>query len=137
MTRIHPPRDIAAIIPSGITFFTVVGLLLLARIYEDLPVHAPECGFKTALGIPCLSCGGTRSMQALATGNVMEALRFNPAIVLGTLASLVWLAIGVRRFRKGYTDPAPAAMSRRIKLVSLTIAAVLFLNWIYLILTLE
>lgn len=137
MTRSHPPRSIAAIIPAGITFLAVVVLLVVARVYDNLPVHAPECGFRTALGIPCLSCGGTRSMQALANGNVADALKLNPAVVIGILATVVWLGIGIRRFRRGFTEPAPAAMSRRIKLVSLSIAAVLFLNWIYLILTLE
>ena len=76
-------------------------------------------------------------MQALANGNVMDALRFNPAVILGILASVVWLGIGIRRFRKGFTEPEPAAMSRRIKIVSLSVAAILFLNWIYLIFTLE
>lgn len=137
MTRSHPPRNIAAIIPSGITFLAVVGLLGIASIYEGMPVHAPECGFKTTLGIPCLSCGGTRSMQAFAAGHFFDALRFNPAVVLGIVASVAWLAVGIRRYRKGYSEPGPNAMSRRIKVVSFTVAAVLFANWIYLILTLE
>lgn len=137
MTRTHRPGTIVALIPSGITFLAVVGLLGLAHIYDNLPVHAPDCRFKATLGIPCLSCGGTRSMQAFADGNFVDALRFNPAVVLGILASVVWLAIGIRRFRKGYTEPSPARMSRRIKIVSLTLAAVLVVNWIYLILTLE
>ena len=137
MTRSIAPRDITAIIPAGITFLAVVGLVGIARVYERLPVQAPDCKFKTVLGIPCLSCGGTRSMQALALGNVGEALTLNPAVVLGVTASVIWLVIGLLRYRNGFTRPTPQASTKRIKIVGTTVAALLAANWIYLLATLE
>lgn len=137
MTRSIPPRDIATIIPAGITFLAVVGLLGLARIYERLPVQAPDCKFRTVLGIPCLSCGGTRSMKALAFGNFGEAFAFNPAVVLGVVASAIWLMIGVRRYRNGFTQPTPQASAMRIKKVTAMVVILLAANWIYLLATLK
>lgn len=55
--------------------------------------HAEEstvCIFKQITGIPCPSCGTTRSVLALLQGNYQEAFFINP---LGFLAVLLLLVI--------------------------------------------
>ena len=37
------------------------------------------CPFYSCLGIPCLGCGATRALRALAAGRLWESLRWHPA----------------------------------------------------------
>ena len=46
------------------------------------------CLFKNVTGIPCPSCGVTRSMACLLQGNVLQALYWNPIGIL-LLAGMV------------------------------------------------
>lgn len=78
------------------------------------------CPFKFLFGLPCPTCGATRSLAALASLDLAQSLRFNPLILIGGTAALLgW--IFHRRF----------AWIARLGL-PLFIAAFL-LNWIYLI----
>jgi len=116
-----------------VTLAAVVVLLALAAFYDHLPVQAPECGFKAALGLPCVGCGGTRAMRALSGGRVLEAARFNPAVVLGVFVSVAWAVSAWRRFRAGAVPPSIPEQNRRLVRNSVLAAAILLLNWIYLI----
>lgn len=49
-----------------------------------------ECGFQMAFGLPCPSCGMTRSWVWLVRGEVVKAFSYNAA---GAML-LLWLAIG-------------------------------------------
>ncbi|MCO4748127.1 MAG: DUF2752 domain-containing protein [Proteobacteria bacterium] len=49
-----------------------------------------ECGFQVALGLPCPSCGMTRSWVWLVRGEVVKSFTYNAA---GSLL-LIWLAVG-------------------------------------------
>jgi len=117
-----------------VTLAAVVALLGIARIYDRLPLRPPECGFKAVLGIPCAGCGGTRSMRALAAGHLVEAVRSNPAVVLGVFVSMAWAMNAWLRFRRG-VEPLPVAAQNRCLLRGAIITgAILLLNWIYLLL---
>lgn len=50
------------------------------------------CGFLEATGLPCPSCGMTRSWVWLARGHVFKALSYNPAGAL-LLGSLMWMGV--------------------------------------------
>lgn len=115
------------------TFLAVFLMLFFARIYDRLPARLPSCGFEATFGIPCVSCGGTRSMKALARGNLVEAVRFNPAAVLGVAASCLWLLSGLTRFFLASPVSSAESASRRIKYGAILTLALLALNWIYLI----
>ena len=60
-----------------------------------LPLGLFDCPFRTALGIPCLTCGCTRAFHFAVRGQLGAALEANP---LGTLLAalcavhLVWTA---------------------------------------------
>lgn len=128
------PRHPEVLVGPLVTLAAVIALLIVARYYDRLPVHPPECGFRRALGIPCVGCGGTRSMQALADGRISDALRFNPAAVLGVAASLLWAIGGWVRYQRGTPLYPVAEQNRLIMRNLLVVAALLLLNWIYLIL---
>jgi len=54
-------------------------LLILAAVFR-LPsrVPMPPCSFQVNTGYPCPGCGMTRSMMAVAHGDVVEAFRCHP-----------------------------------------------------------
>lgn len=118
-----------------VTLAAVAVLLVAARFYEHLPVHPPECGFRKALGLPCVGCGGTRSIRALVDGRLAEATRFNPAVVVGAFACTAWAAIGIWRYWSGAEPPPAAVQNRRLVRNAILVGVLLLLNWIYLLLT--
>ncbi len=127
-------RHGAWLVAPLVTFSAVVALLFAARFYHRLPAHPPACGFRTATGIPCLGCGGTRSARALASGDFLAAIRFNPAFVIGALLSVAWVAIGTYRFLCGTPPPPVSEQNRRIRRNLVLLSGLLLANWVYLIL---
>lgn len=59
-------------------------LFLLAR--------PPSCLLKVFTGVPCLACRGTRAAVALAHGQLVQALLFNPLAVLFLTSVTIWLS---------------------------------------------
>ncbi len=118
-----------------VTLAAVAVLLVAARFYERLPAHPPECGFRKTLGLPCAGCGGTRAIRALVDGRLAEAARFNPAVVVGVLASAAWAAVGIWRYGSGAEPPPVAVQNRRLVRNAILVGGLLLLNWIYLLLT--
>ncbi len=131
-----PPRvrHPAILVGPLVTLAAVLALLVAARFHDRLPAHPPECGFRKVFGLPCVGCGGTRAMRALVDGRFGEATRFNPAAVAGVFASAAWAALGVWRYVQGCAPPPLSEQKRRIVRNVLIVAALLFLNWIYLVL---
>ncbi|MCB1230625.1 MAG: DUF2752 domain-containing protein [Verrucomicrobiae bacterium] len=109
----------------------IVAMLVVARFYDRLPIHAPACGLLTTTGVPCMACGGTRSMMALAHGRIIEALAFNPLIFLGVIAAFAWAGTSLILWRFFPNRPSRA---RRLPIwVIVTGLTALFLaNWVYL-----
>lgn len=50
------------------------------------------CPFHWATGLPCLTCGSTRALAALAAGDLLTSLRFHPAVLPGFVAALLYLS---------------------------------------------
>ena len=73
----------------------------------------PPCLLNTVTGIPCPSCGLTRSGLALGHGDIIDAFRFHP---LGPLfaaeALLVGMVIAVRGWRGMPLKPAQPVVDR-------------------------
>lgn len=83
-------RTLEPIVAGGLILSGVI-LLGLARFFpfSSLP---PLCTFKGLTGLPCLTCGMTRSWVALLHGDLPQAFVWNPigatlclVTVLGTL----------------------------------------------------
>ncbi len=82
-------------------------------------------------GIPCPSCRGTRSIEALSRGQVRDALRLNPLAVLACGLSVTWLvfALWSAGKREGRAWPIPPLVTAWVT------GLALLGNWCYLILT--
>jgi hypothetical protein len=68
----------------GLATGLVVELLGLDR----LPF--PVCVFKAVTGVPCMTCGTTRTLACLVHLNLAGALAMNPLATLVALAVVVW-----------------------------------------------
>lgn len=110
----------------------VVGLLFL-RIASTFVIQLPPCTFHNITGIPCPSCGATRSAIQFARGELLTSLRMNPLFFLLYLTVLLWGVVSVILFiiRKKISITLNLFETRLIRWGAL---AIILLNWIYLIL---
>lgn len=91
------------------------------------------CPFRALTGIPCVTCGGTRALRALAHGDLIAAFGWNPLVALAGAAGLAYLAyaaivvvLRAPRLRVTLTDPDRRAWRAAA-------ATVLLANWWFLI----
>lgn len=93
------------------------------------------CIIKTVTGIPCPSCGTTRSLLAIAGGHLTTAVLINPLglFAAGLLITLpFWLLYDVV-FAKStlYKSYIGFENTLKIKPVAITLIALVMANWIW------
>ena len=86
------------------------------------------CNFKNLTGHPCAVCGSTRAVMAALRGDIVEALRWNPLMIVAlTVIGVVLLARVLFRKR------VRVRLSKAGQWVCWTLAVVVVvLNWVYL-----
>ena len=92
----------------------------------DAPI---TCTLRRATGIPCGTCGSTRAAFALAQGDAVSALRYNPFVTIGGvgLAGLGVLRVGFRR-------RVELGLGTRGRRIAWCLAGAAFVaNWAYVI----
>jgi hypothetical protein len=99
------------------------------------PVLVPllrPCLFHSLTGIPCPSCGATRSVLALLDGQIGDAIFYNPLVFAATLVFLIGgLLAPVWAWREG-TAPR---IARPLPLwLRLSVVVAIAANWCWLIL---
>lgn len=121
---------------------------LLARFAAPLFKLLPACTFRQVTGVPCPSCGATRAGLALAQGDLMIALSYNPLLVISLGILFGWSVYRVFEIWSGkavsrglakmmikifgaHFDGAKFRMRQRLRWLAIGAIA---LNWIYLIL---
>lgn len=82
----------------------VVVLILLYAFDPSQQVLAPKCIVRSLTGLSCPGCGFQRAMHALLHGHPVEAVRFNPFLLLclpylAGLATAQWVLREPRRSR--------------------------------------
>ena len=97
-----------------------------ARLHWPLP-----CPFDSLLHIPCLGCGATRSLRALASGKIAESFLLHPAVPFFAAEVLVFMS----------SQMAGRISRGRIRMLTFhdayiyALLAVLLLQWIIKLLT--
>jgi len=76
-------------IDLGIIYGVIALLVLVAARYLPVLDIVPSCVFKQLCGIPCPTCGATRSVAYLAGGDLAASFLMNPAVPLVLTAVLV------------------------------------------------
>ncbi len=111
---------------AGLAAAALVGLLHLDR----LPIVV--CYFKAITGLPCPTCGSTRTLGRLAAFDLAGAVAMNPLAAAGAALIAVWaladLVLLLRRSALG-VEVSPAA-ARVLRLGGVALFA---LNWAYLL----
>jgi len=85
---------------GGVAVFAV-----LAWVLENFSLGLPPCPLKATLGIPCLTCGGTRCGLALVGGHFREAFHWHPILAFFSLLSPLGVLWDLRRAWRGDAYP--------------------------------
>ncbi len=131
--RAFPPDHPTADLEVAITTVGLLVVLVLAFLpLEPLVRLLPPCTFHRLTGHPCLTCGTTRLLLALARGHVGEALAWNPLVAAGLLAFLAWTPVAavqwlfrLPRWRIGFGS------ARARWIAAAAFAVLLALDWAY------
>ena len=117
-------------------FFGIIlllGLPVAFLIGDYFAAIYPGCPFRIITGIPCLTCGFTRSVLALRDGHFIRSLRMNPLLWVLTALIISWSVWSVvLRITKHHRPQITVSMDER-KWVTGGILLLLLLNWGYLI----
>lgn len=99
-----------------------------------LGLPSPRCPFLAITGLPCVTCGSTRSVIALLHGDFLPALRWNPlafVVLCGLLAFDLYATIVLigRTVRLRIVDWT----ARERNVTRIVVVGLVALNWIYLL----
>lgn len=126
--------------PDRIEFGIIYGVIALVMLgvgwLPPILSFAPDCVFKGLTGIPCLTCGSTRSVMHLSHGNMLSAFAMNPlttlclmSAVLYFIYSLMSVAFHLPRISFLLTDNERNVMRAGVVML-------LLVQWAYLIILL-
>lgn len=79
----------------------VSGIFLLRRYDPAEYSFYPKCPMHLMTGLHCPGCGATRACGALASGRVVDAIRYNPLLILGSPVILAVVLIQRKREHQG------------------------------------
>jgi hypothetical protein len=112
-----------------------LGSLALATAWFALGLPWPRCAFHDITGLPCVTCGMTRSAIQFFQGNFLAAWKWNPlvlAFLCGVTAidlyAFVALVTRAPRLRVAHFNQSEKIFIRAL------VVALLALNWVYLLL---
>ena len=92
-----------------------------------------RCPLKTWTGVPCMTCGGTRALDALLHARAGDAFRLQPLLTLLAMGAGLWIIYALAG--AGMRIPRlRVLLSSREKMLLVAVSALLLVaNWIYLI----
>jgi len=122
--------------PHQIEFGLIYGVIALIMLgvawWPPILSLAPGCVFKRLIGLPCPTCGSTRSLVHLSHGDILSALSMNPLVTLAMIFavmyffySLITLVFDLPRFSCILTD-------REKSLARAMFIMLLLAQWAYL-----
>lgn len=97
--------------------------------------NKPVCFFKRTTGIPCPSCGNTRSILAITSGDFYNAILINPLGYIVTAVLLIfpfWLLYDVTLQKDSlYKSYLQFEKTVSKKAVAILLILLILLNWIW------
>ena len=84
---------------SILTICAGLGIVLYYNIDPAQSFLAPKCAFRLLTGYDCPACGGQRALHAALHGQWLDALRFNPFLLLSVpyAAAVFYTSFGKSR----------------------------------------
>ena len=118
----------------GVAFGLILSLTALLLLLLP-PGWAPRCGLASWAGVPCPSCGVTRSLHLLAEGNLGGAFMTQPLFFIFSAAFTGWFFYTLAALAFKWPSVRIKLESRNEKLALLLLVGILIsTNWIYLML---
>ena len=121
-------------IEFGIIYGGIALVILGAGWLQSILSFAPDCVFKGLTGIPCLTCGSTRSVVHLSHGDILSAFTMNPLTTLCLMSAVLYFIYGLMsaalhlpRISLLFTDKERTIMRAGVVML-------LLVQWAYLIL---
>lgn len=116
---------------SAVGATTLAGFLVMRAVLA--PGQMPQCTFHDLTGLPCLTCGATRSLVALLAGDPARAFRMNPLVCLSLVGWGLFIPYGLvvslahlRRFRLSLSEAEVFSLR-------FLVPAAALLNWAWLV----
>ncbi len=124
-------------IEFGILYGGIALLMLIAA--RVLPLHllAPTCVLYGLTGIPCPTCGSTRSLVFLAHGDLSRALFLNPLVVAACITAHLALLYSMITLIPGIPRVGIHLSNQEITVIKSVAVCLFLVNWAYLIMTLR
>ncbi len=119
-------------IEFGIIYGSIAVMALVAARYLPITDIVPACAFKAFTGMPCPTCGTTRSLVHLAHGDVAGSLILNPLFSLTMITVLFLFFAHSVRLPFSRTRITLAHTRREGTLLRAGMAGIFLANWIYL-----
>ena len=82
-------------IEFGIIYGGIALVILGAGWLRSVLSYAPDCVFKGLTGIPCPTCGSTRSVVHLSHGDILSAFTMNPLMTLCLMSAVLYFIYGL------------------------------------------
>ena len=122
-------------IEFGIIYGGIALFALFAGRFLPALALAPDCAFHALSGVPCPTCGATRSIVYLSHGAFVSAFTMNPLVATCVVAAALCLFYCL--FTLAFNIPRiGVALSLNEKdRLRLTAALLVSGNWLYLIIT--
>jgi len=114
--------------------FVAIGTIAFAGIWQHQLELLPPCLFKHLTGIPCPTCGVTRSVVSLSKLDLYDSFLYNPLSMISIFALILFSPAFITAwlFRKRL-EIVLAERDRKFLRISLVL--VLMANWAFLILS--
>ena len=115
------------------TLLGLAAVAIMAARWFPFSALPPLCSFKAITGLPCLSCGMTRSWVHLVHGRIEESWLMSPLGLVLCIATLVAATYGVLR-SLGAMPALRVDLSRGGTIAfRTTIVLIVLLNWGYVV----
>ena len=119
-------------IEFGIIYGSIAVIALVAARYLPITDMLPDCAFKAFTGIPCPTCGTTRSLMHLAHGDLRGSLLMNPVFALVMVLALLWFLYNSIVLLFNASRLSLSLTSTESNFVRFITLSAMLLNWSYL-----
>ncbi len=123
-------------IEFGIIYGGIVLVALGAVLLLPVLSIAPSCVFRTLTGLPCPTCGSTRSMVCLVHGDLSGALMMNPLTTLTLIAAVLFFLYSLFTLVFGLPRASLVLTKGEGNAVRFGAVIILIAQWIYLLMLL-
>jgi hypothetical protein len=126
--------------PGQVEFGLIYGGIALLALWfaRSFPVlsFTPPCVFKGFFGVPCPTCGATRSFFHFANGETFTALAFNPFVALSLTAAIVYFLYSLITLAFDFPRIALIISKAEGNALRIVFSGLFLVQWCYLVLTL-